>query len=471
MSQAEQDFTNWLTTHGTSICPDVAFSAFEGMGRGLIATADIQPDTVIFSLPRTLLVTTSTSLLPTLLPADEWSALGGWSPLILIMMYERSRPADPAAFPPTWAPYFALLPAPNSFDSLMFWSEDELAELEGSTVLGKVGREEAEEEWRDVVWPFVLKHRAVLMPGGGSDEELGARFGLEMFHYCGTLILSRSFHVETGMSREDSDEEDSDDEDEEKEDVGDVAMVPMADILNAKSGCDNARLFYEPLTLNMMSTSFIPSGSQIFNTYADPPNADLLRRYGHVDDDNAADEVEIGLETVVEMFVEGGKTTESEGEARAEWLLETGIEDTFSIPVSGELSPELVASLRTFLLSSSDLEKQKKKDTPPRPKMDAEVGKWAVELLTRRAATYKTSIQEDEQLLATELAPRKKMAIQVRLGEKRILHAAKEGVEEFLKEEVTAAGAAKQEKGKRGRDDAKGSGKGSSGGAKRAKAA
>ena len=42
MSPAEQAFTSWLTTHGTSICPNVAFAPFEGMGRGLIATADIQ---------------------------------------------------------------------------------------------------------------------------------------------------------------------------------------------------------------------------------------------------------------------------------------------------------------------------------------------------------------------------------------------------------------------------------------------
>lgn len=258
MSSAEQEFTSWLTTHGTVICPDVAFAPFEGMGRGLVATGDIQvgpdergsslqkltrvasqPETVIFALPRSLLVTTSTSLLPTLLPADEWSALGGWSPLILIMMYERSRTATPATTPPSWAPYFALLPAPDSFNSLMFWSDAELAELEGSTVLGKVGRDEAEAEWKDVVWPFVLKHRDVLMPGGGGEDALRERFGLDMFHYCGTLILSRSFHVESGIAGDDSDEDDSDDEDEEKEDVGDVAMVPLADILNAKSGCDN----------------------------------------------------------------------------------------------------------------------------------------------------------------------------------------------------------------------------------------
>jgi hypothetical protein len=31
---------------------------------------------------------------------------------------------------------------PTQFDSLMFWSDEELAELEGSTVLGKIGRDE-----------------------------------------------------------------------------------------------------------------------------------------------------------------------------------------------------------------------------------------------------------------------------------------------------------------------------------------
>lgn len=55
----------------------------------------------------------------------------------------------------------------------------------------------------------------------------------------GSLVLSRSFHVD---AKEQEDEaEDSDEEEEEREDVGDVAMVPFADILNAKSGCDNVR--------------------------------------------------------------------------------------------------------------------------------------------------------------------------------------------------------------------------------------
>jgi SET domain-containing protein 6 len=93
-----------------------------------------------------------------------------------------------------------------------------------------------------------------------------------------------------------------------------------------------ARLFYEPQTLNMMSTARIPAGSQIFNTYADPPNSDLLRRYGHVDEVNEADLVEIGLEMVVDLVGEGAGLDEEKREERAEFLLEAGLDECVPSP-------------------------------------------------------------------------------------------------------------------------------------------
>lgn len=141
------------------------------------------------------------------------------------MMYEYLRTS-------TWKPYFSLLP--NKFDSLMFWSDEELAELEGSTVLGKIGRDEADEIFAETVKPLVEKHAAVF----GDTKDYSA----ELFHRMGSLVLSRSFHVDSKPDSEDDEDEDSDEEEEEeREDVADVAMVPFADILNAKSGADNVR--------------------------------------------------------------------------------------------------------------------------------------------------------------------------------------------------------------------------------------
>lgn len=142
------------------------------------------------------------------------------------MMYERLRTS-------TWTPYFELLPEEGSFNSLMFWTEEELKELTGSTVLSKIGKEDADQAFVETVKPFIEKHEKVF----GKVED----YSLELFHYMGSLVLSRSFHVDHKAKEEqEGEDEDSDDEEEEeREDVADVAAVPFADLLNAKSGCDN----------------------------------------------------------------------------------------------------------------------------------------------------------------------------------------------------------------------------------------
>ena len=109
----------------------------------------------------------------------------------------------------------------------------------------------------------------------------------------GSLVLSRSFEVEpfeedqpdgseeteqNDMSIDSKPEDDASgtgetstntldllevvEEDEENE-ANHVGMVPFADILNAKSGCNNARLFYEKDVLNMTTTQAIKKGEQI----------------------------------------------------------------------------------------------------------------------------------------------------------------------------------------------------------------
>ncbi|CEQ42354.1 SPOSA6832_04163 [Sporobolomyces salmonicolor] len=440
----EKAFLDWFKGKGGTVHPAVGFKQFDGMGRGAVALLDIEPDTLLFSIPRSILLTTSTAALPSLLPAESWSALSGWTPLILSLMYEYLRTA-------TWTPYLSLLPPPGSFNSLMFWSDDELADLKGSMVLGKIGKDEAEQEFEETVVPFIKEHEAVF----GKAED----YTLELFHWMGSLVLSRSFHVdhkEEDEGKEDEEEDSDDEEEDEREDVADVAMVPFADLLNAKSGCDN---------LNMMATSRIPAGTQIFNTYADPPNSDLLRRYGHVDDMNEADLVEVGLESVVDLIGPAQGLGEEERERRAEWLLEMGIDDTFGIELNHSLPPELISAIRTFLLSADDFAKAQKKESPPKPKLDASSAAWARQLVERREAEYETSIeaspllrhflfsvissspsfpslcgslafsaicadtesdcvQDDEALLkSSALSLRRRMAVIVRLGEKRILRA------------------------------------------------
>ena len=413
-SPAETAFLTWLTTHGTALSPSISLSPFPSMGRGLLALTDIQPDTLLFSLPRSLLLTTSTSALPSLLPADVWAELGGWSPLILILMYERLRPASVPATTPDWTAYFDLLPEAGSFDSLMFWNEEELGALKGSMVLSKIGKEEAEEEFTTTVRGVVEKYPEVF-----GDEKA---YTLELFHYMGSLILSRSFHVE---SAEEEEEEDSDDEEEESEDVGDVAMVPMADLLNAKSGCDNVR---PPLPSSHPANSLRRTGTTFL--CANPPFDDV----DHVHPCRIADlqHVRRPSEQRPPPSVRARRRFEPRrprrdwaGEyRRPRWrgggdggigaggagrvaardrrrrvspspLLRGGANErsTFSLDATLALPDELVASIRTFLLDPQEFAKLQTKERPPKSVVDAQVAAYLVAILKKRESEYPTTVQ------------------------------------------------------------------------------
>ena len=100
-----------------------------------------------------------------------------------------------------------------------------------------------------------------------GEEHPNPHYSLEAYHIMGSCILSRSFQVEAlsttdgvdasptsvgedaEMSMDepsshalDSDEIEDDDDSDDDDSPANVAMVPMADMLNARYGCDNVRV-------------------------------------------------------------------------------------------------------------------------------------------------------------------------------------------------------------------------------------
>jgi N-lysine methyltransferase SETD6 len=55
-----------------------------------------------------------------------------------------------------------------------------------------------------------------------------------------------------------------------------------------------------------------------------------------------------------------------------------------------------------------------------------------IDILNKRMTSYDTSTEEDEALLQRELSPRGRMAVEVRLGEKRILKKAIDRVDAWV---------------------------------------
>ncbi|KAI6165961.1 SET domain-containing protein [Pisolithus thermaeus] len=436
------------------------------------------------------------------------------------MMWEDARAHDDVPCIPgtaKWSPYMRTLPM--TFHTPMFWSEDDLQELKGTAVVDKIGREDAEHAYVETLLPAIESCPSLFPP-----SHLSRWYTLEAYHRAGSRILSRSFTVSKWTSDDDPDGptlgdgddnadgheseresegpkssdmdsrantslgsamdvdepvtncdislhlDDHDDTDDDEDDPSDVAMVPMADLLNARWRSENAKLFYEPHVLRMATTKPIKKGEQIFNTYGDPPNSDLLRRYGHIDLvplnvgsmpstpvvslspelgvatntlGNPSDVVEIKADLVVDA-VRLQWVTEGQRDRdimdRIEWWLEEGGDDSFVLPYQDSPNSDTSATYQfpreltafiVLLLPGTDFVAIRTKGKPPKGKQsDPKVLSVLADVLKRREGMYAGgSVEDDKQLLtSTSLTTNKRHAIIVRLGEKRILLAAWESV-------------------------------------------
>eukprot|EP01130_Rhizamoeba_saxonica_P017776 TRINITY_DN869_c0_g1_i6.p1 TRINITY_DN869_c0_g1~~TRINITY_DN869_c0_g1_i6.p1 ORF type:complete len:347 (-),score=101.31 TRINITY_DN869_c0_g1_i6:13-1053(-) len=139
-----------------------------------------------------------------------------------------------------------------------------------------------------------------------------------------------------------------------------TVMLPFADMLNAKTGYNNARVYFEenesssPI-LTMKATKDILKGSEIFNTYGDLSNADLLRKYGYVDNINPNNCVEISFDTVANT----AKVNTMYFEARLPILLELGLidqYDSFIIGSDTNIPEDLDFIIKAFISDKEEWE-------------------------------------------------------------------------------------------------------------------
>ncbi|EMD67847.1 hypothetical protein GGP41_007497 [Bipolaris sorokiniana] len=424
-------FLDWLKHTGAQINPKIQLEDLRAKdaGRGVVAKQDIAEHELLFSIPRSSILGVENSILSTEIPPATFAHLGPWLSLILIMLYEYHNGSAS-----NWAPYFAVLP--TDFDTLMFWTEDELAELQASAVVNKIGKEGANEVFIEQLLPVIEEFADVIFSGDErakhKAKEMRAPENLELMHKMGSLIMAYAFDVEPAISDKEVDEEGFA---EEEEDAAlPKGMVPLADMLNADGDRCNARLFYEKDGLEMKALKPIQAGDEIFNDYGPLPRSDLLRRYGYITDNYAQyDVVEIPVDLVSQTLAHDGLWHEERIEYLDEQeIVDTGYDIAASIPFSLEesLSPELVILVETMLLPREEFERlQSKGRLPKAEKMTGKAAKFLYKIVQARIAQYPTTLEQDLQI-SSETQPvqtmsrkerRVAMARAVRIGEKKLL--------------------------------------------------
>lgn len=138
----------------------------------------------------------------------------------------------------------------------------------------------------------------------------------------------------------------------------------------------------------MRATKPISKGEQIFNTYGNPPNSDLLRRYSHVDEPNGNDIVELSTENLLRGVIDclSSKSQSqpsnidiSDLRKRLEWAYEYSLlDDTFILTY-----PFQPSNVEPFLTGTETEGKLNNKDYRKACKIDdeKEQGKISSELL------------------------------------------------------------------------------------------
>ncbi|KAK6080103.1 SET domain-containing protein [Seiridium cupressi] len=491
-----ESFLKWFQSlPGATFHPHIQIQDLResNRGRGIVATADIPEDTVLFTIPRDAIINTITSDLPKRIPqifeasttgledadneADEDGDTTGppdsWASLILVMIYEFLQDGNSR-----WKPYIDVLP--TEFDTLMFWSDKELEELQASAIISKIGKDEADNMFRAKVIPTIQEHADVFYPA--SAQRLTEDQLMALAHRMGSTIMAYAFDLEND-DEEPNPEEEDDEWMEDKDGKLMMGMVPMADILNADAEF-NAHINHEEGSLTATSLRPIAAGEEVYNYYGPLSNGDLLRRYGYVTEKHMRyDVVELPWEIILSVLKEQLRLSENVWGKAINDLDEEEIEDVFVLdrdmdgPDSrgepqGEkyfkqLPADLEEQIATFLravrkASPASIPDKRKRDEislaavhralqlrraqyPTTEAQDFQVVTESVERLNMALASQKSlthPLRPDNIQDIIRSSHRRRLAAIVRVGEKNVLNEAMEFAEKKMSELNGSANAA-----------------------------
>ncbi|XP_010376497.1 N-lysine methyltransferase SETD6 isoform X1 [Rhinopithecus roxellana] len=393
-------------------------------GYGMVARESLQAGELLFVVPRAALLSQHTCSIGGLLERERGAlqSQSGWVPLLLALLHELQAPAS------RWRPYFALWPELGSLEHPMFWPEEERrCLLQGTGVPEAVEKDLANirSEYHSIVLPFMEAHPDLF--------SLRVR-SLELYYQLVAVVMAYSF------------QEPLEEEEDEKEPNSPV-MVPAADILNHLAN-HNANLEYSANCLRMVATQPIPKGHEIFNTYGQMANWQLIHMYGFVEPypDNTDDTADIQMVTVREAALQGTKTEAERLLAYERWdflckLEMVGEEGAFVIGREEVLTEEeLITTLKVLCMPAEEFRELKDQDgggdnkreegsltITNIPKLKASWRQLLRNSVLLTLQTYATDLKTDQDLLSNKevyakLSWREQQALQVRYGQKMILH-------------------------------------------------
>ncbi|XP_066183823.1 N-lysine methyltransferase SETD6 isoform X2 [Sylvia atricapilla] len=283
-------------------------------------------------------------------------------------------------------------------------------------------------EYNSIILPFMETHPDIF------DPKLHT---LELYKELVAFVMAYSF------------QEPLEEEEEDEKGPNPPMMVPVADILNHVAN-HNANLEYSPQCLRMVTTQPVGKGQEIFNTYGQMANWQLLHMYGFAEPypGNTHDTADIQMVTLRRAALQRAKSEAQQQLVSEQWdflcqLEMVGEEGAFVLGWDEVLTEEeLSMTLKVLCMSEEEFKEYKEQDGWEDDSEEEENSTLSNEALSRLKTpckkllydsvlltleSYGTDLKAEQDLLNNKeayekLSRREQQALHVRYGQKRILH-------------------------------------------------
>ncbi|MCD7460730.1 hypothetical protein HAX54_044310 [Datura stramonium] len=393
--QPVQIFWKWLCDEGIVSVKTPVMPGVVPEGLGLVAKRDIAKGETVLGVPRRFWINTDTVAGTEI--GNVCAGLEPWISLALFLLREKRRDDS------KWKYYMDVLP--ECTDSTIYWSEEELSEIQGTQLLSTTlsVKDYVKNEFQKV--EEVIRRNKQLFPFPITLDDFFWAFG---------MLRSRAFSRVGNQN---------------------LMLVPFADLANhsAKVTTEDhfhevggpAGLFSWDLLFSFQSPLKLKAGDQFLVQYGlKKSNADMALGYGFIEPSSARDAFTLTLEISQSDDFYGDKLDIAESNGLGETAY-------FDIKLGQSLPPALIPYLRLVALSGIDaflLESISRNAVWDHLKLP--VSRTNEELICKivrdacksAVSGYHTTIEEDEKLMEEgNLSSRLHIAVGIRAGEKKVL--------------------------------------------------
>jgi hypothetical protein len=352
-----------------------------GENHRLETTETIKPGEIMLSVPFKMLLSPKGAGESKVGEAFKQVALPSSIIMALYLIHEKS---DPTSF---WKPWLDVLPevVPSSLN----FNEKEMAEMEGSMMQSVTARRKSAiaEEHALVIRTLQVNHTA-LFPN--------ETFTLDAYRWATMIVASRSIIVSSGN-------------------VTVPLLVPFVDLAQHDHTTNTTYEFDDDNNFKVITNQQFNASTPVKISIGARSNGQLILSHGITLDNNDMDQVQLNVQVSDDdpFASVKRKILEQAG---------CGPERTYLITKQG-LSKDLLAAMRIQALKPSEFDQYTRafEGRPVTLRNELEVYRTLILACQNLLKRYKTTLQQDADLLQTDLSHHVRNAVTLRKGEKETL--------------------------------------------------